>query len=491
MNGADGSTHFQDDSDLDQTVTAVGTAQVDTAQFKFGGASGLFDGNSDYLTYSQNVVQTGDINRPMTIDCWIRFNSLTGTQYIAVQSNSVSPGTEGDFGFLWIQSSSELRIFRFTGTNDDITTYDLSWSPSVDTWYHVAGVWHADGTGALAIDGVYTAGTSGSATSGLNTEKSIGGSSVGSYFNGWIDELRIVDNRAMYDGNFTPPDREYNAPDETSSSSTAALLLSSSSSSSTQALETSSSTSISSSSQSSSSSSSSEAAAATVLLLHMDDTALKDDSDSHHTTNLNGGMGRDTGTKKFGAASALFDGADDYIDIANSTDWAFGSDDFTIDFWLILDTDQDCGLVGWGKQVVVGEQVNWLVLYYATGNYISFYRFDVSVLTEYTFTWNPNTSQWYHVAFTRSGNDLRCFIDGTQIGSTEDVTGVSYSQLASKSVHIGHYISGAGGSIDNYLDGNIDELRILNGKAAWTSNFTPPTAPYSKPNESSSSSSSP
>jgi hypothetical protein len=32
------------------TVTAVGNAQVDTAQSKFGGASGLFDGTSGYLT---------------------------------------------------------------------------------------------------------------------------------------------------------------------------------------------------------------------------------------------------------------------------------------------------------------------------------------------------------------------------------------------------------------------------------------------------------
>ena len=41
-NGTDGSTTFTDE--IGKTVTANGNAQIDTAQSKFGGASGLFDG---------------------------------------------------------------------------------------------------------------------------------------------------------------------------------------------------------------------------------------------------------------------------------------------------------------------------------------------------------------------------------------------------------------------------------------------------------------
>ena len=42
----------------------------------------------------------------------------------------------------------------------------------------------------------------------------------------------------------------------------------------------------------------------------------------------------DTAQSKFGGASGLFDGTGDYLSSADSADWAFGSGDFTIDFWL-------------------------------------------------------------------------------------------------------------------------------------------------------------
>lgn len=50
MNGVDASTTFTDTaSGGTHTWTASGNAQIDTAQSKFGGASGLFDGNGDYI----------------------------------------------------------------------------------------------------------------------------------------------------------------------------------------------------------------------------------------------------------------------------------------------------------------------------------------------------------------------------------------------------------------------------------------------------------
>jgi hypothetical protein len=53
MNGADAPTVFTDSSLSGNTVTVAGNAQIDTAQSKFGGASGLFDGN-DALTLPNN-----------------------------------------------------------------------------------------------------------------------------------------------------------------------------------------------------------------------------------------------------------------------------------------------------------------------------------------------------------------------------------------------------------------------------------------------------
>lgn len=67
MDGADGSTVFRDE--CGKTVTAYGNAQIDTAQSKFGGASGLFDGTGDYLIVPDSAdfdFGTGDF----TVDFW-------------------------------------------------------------------------------------------------------------------------------------------------------------------------------------------------------------------------------------------------------------------------------------------------------------------------------------------------------------------------------------------------------------------------------------
>ncbi|MBI4688786.1 MAG: hypothetical protein HY754_00715 [Nitrospirae bacterium] len=49
FNGTNGSTTFTD-SATSKSVTASGNAKIDTAQSKFGGASGLFNGTTDYLS---------------------------------------------------------------------------------------------------------------------------------------------------------------------------------------------------------------------------------------------------------------------------------------------------------------------------------------------------------------------------------------------------------------------------------------------------------
>jgi len=50
FNGANNSTVFTDYSFNPKTLTAVGNAKIVTAQSKFGGSSGYFDGGGDYLT---------------------------------------------------------------------------------------------------------------------------------------------------------------------------------------------------------------------------------------------------------------------------------------------------------------------------------------------------------------------------------------------------------------------------------------------------------
>ena len=70
MDGTDASTTFTDESG--KTWTRGGDAQIDTASYKFGGASGLFDGTTDRLS----VPDSSDFNLAggFTCDCWIRLS---------------------------------------------------------------------------------------------------------------------------------------------------------------------------------------------------------------------------------------------------------------------------------------------------------------------------------------------------------------------------------------------------------------------------------
>ncbi|MDP6586876.1 MAG: LamG domain-containing protein, partial [Anaerolineales bacterium] len=79
-----------------------------------------------------------------------------------------------------------------------------------------------------------------------------------------------------------------------------------------------------------------------------------------------------------------------------------------------------------------------------------------------------STATWYHVAVCRDGNNLRHFVDGTQVGSTADVTGVTFHN-STDLLTIGSYLNGAG-SLAN-LNGQLAEVRISD-TARYTTGFT-------------------
>ena len=95
--------------------------------------------------------------------------------------------------------------------------------------------------------------------------------------------------------------------------------------------------------------------------------------------------------------------------------------------------------------------------------------------TDYTFLqfpWVPAINTLYHLSFVRYGNDFYFRVNGTQVGSTVDMTGKTiFATTAALQI-------GAMDSIANTTEMNIDELRISKGIARWTSNFTPPVSVY-------------
>ena len=187
MDGADTSTVFTDSSSQGMSVTAYDNAQVSTAQSVFGGASAVFDGAGDYLEVTGDFAwwNAGDY----TVEFWLRANSVSGYQPLVTDTSGMN-----------IHLSSDASI----SVNDAAAGSSIGGQTAIviNTWTHVAVV-RLGGTITLYLDGVVTGTTSQTPGAG-GSSLTIAGS-AGSFYNGYIDELRIVKGVAVYTAAFSPP----------------------------------------------------------------------------------------------------------------------------------------------------------------------------------------------------------------------------------------------------------------------------------------------
>jgi hypothetical protein len=167
--------------------------------------------------------------------------------------------------------------------------------------------------------------------------------------------------------------------------------------------------------------------------------------------------------------SASFNGTTSKLSIPSSADFAFGTSDFTIEFW-IKTTDTAFEVV---TQTTTGSP-NWAImitsgnLYWQSGFAAnSLYYLALSSLTS-----NPISGSWTHVAITRNGagsSNLRFWING--VGQTAHTSADTTNYTGQGPIQI----SGPGNQY-GFLTGNISNLRIVKGVAVYTGNFTAPTA---------------
>lgn len=201
MDGSNNSTTFTDNSSNAFTVSRFGDAKISTAQSKFGGASGLFDGTGDYLTCpsASGAFNFGSGN--FTIEVWVRVANITGVKSVA----TVWPS---DANASWRFLISDAGVFLGWKTTTGSTVLSGSGAVlSANTWAHLAIVRNG-GTLTIYKDGVSvkTDTISGSIANASST-LSIGRNEDANtwFMNGYMDDLRITKGVARYTANFTPP----------------------------------------------------------------------------------------------------------------------------------------------------------------------------------------------------------------------------------------------------------------------------------------------
>ncbi len=211
MNGVDAAVTFPDSAmGSTHTWTANGNAQVDTAQSKFGGACGLFDGTGDYLSTGDSAdwnLGSGD----WTIDFWVRFNSISGYQTIYEQY-------QNDVAYLFVSkyANQSIRFYVRTAGGNVAYFYTYPLPIQVNTWYHVTIVRNGN-TPLIFLNGVSQTVVEQTTISGktlpdLTGNMQIGRSQYPGYpydFNGWLDECRWSKGIARWTANFTPFIEEY------------------------------------------------------------------------------------------------------------------------------------------------------------------------------------------------------------------------------------------------------------------------------------------
>lgn len=416
--GANASTTVLDSSVAPKAVTAVGNAQINTTQYKFNNSSMYFDGSGDYMTVPTTT--DFDLGSVYTIEYWIRPNSTLSNFGIVHRGFYTTTTNLWDglaFSHRWLNTA--LRVY-FYGTQSSNEQYiDVSGALVANEWRHIAVVRNGS-TGEVFVNGTSSGSITNLNTPAISTrDLRIGRwdySASSEDFNGYIDDLRITKGVARYTTNFTVPSVAYPSQGPTD------VYYNNVS-----------------------------------LLLHGDgtngSTTFTDNSSTPKSVSVSGNTAISTTQFKYGAASMYFNNS--VATVTSSTDFQFGTGDFTIEFWMYPTSLPSVGaIISDNGSFYIALESNGRVSMSLGG--ISFNAGLVSANT------------WTHIAFSKSSSVLKSFTNGILDNSaantrTNDITG---------NLTLGQY-----SGIWQY-PGYIDELRITKGTGRYTANFTVPAAPF-------------
>jgi hypothetical protein len=379
------------------------------------GGSGYFDGSGDNLSIANTAnLQFGTSD--YTIEGFVYPTANDSTDKVVISKDASGQRS----WFLGLRSTYGLAFFiggsNQTGTN----------AIALNSWTHFAVV-RSGTSAAFFINGTRVATFTDANNYTQTAPVEIGGNNpvFSNPFTGFITDARLVKGAAVY----SPSSTTITVP-------TAPLT----------------------------------AVSNTQLLCNMTNGGIFDNAMMNNLETV-GNAQISTSVVKFGTGSMAFDGTGDYLVAPSSVNWDFGTGDFTVEFWINFSSLTNNAIVGkWGSGA---GKYAWIVQ--RTGTNLIFYTGNNGTLgTQFTFSWSPSTSTWYHVAITRSGTSLRAFVNGSQIGTTQTT---SDSLTASGAFCcIGENLDFGGQS--QFINGYVDDLRITKGYARYTANFTPPTAAF-------------
>lgn len=193
--GANGSTTVIDSTGKN-TLTCYGSAQISTAQSKFGVSSLAFDGSGDYISTAANsslTMGSGDF----TVEFFFYATTTANTYLFALAPTSNITDSYTSVISVGKSTTNNLQLIL---NGDAGWTSNNVWNSSA--WNHIAIV-RSGSTAKLFCNGVVVISVTNS-TNFAHTYLHLGaGLNTSSLCN--LDEFRITKGIARYTANFTPP----------------------------------------------------------------------------------------------------------------------------------------------------------------------------------------------------------------------------------------------------------------------------------------------
>jgi hypothetical protein len=402
--------------------------------------SNYFNGSS-YLTVVDNVAfQPGSGN--FTFESWVYPLSLP---------------TSGNYKTFWVQRSTTAAFggaaividstgtFQYFISNSAANGWQVSgsstgFSVTLNSWQHIA-LTRSGNTLTFYKNGV--AGTTATVATGAigtsgNLSLMAGSAAGGQTVDGYMSNFRMVKGTAVYTGTFRPPESPLSATQSAGTTNIVAIT------------------------------------GTATSLLTCQSNRFQDNSVNNFSPTVNGtprvqvfhpfSPNVSYTTAAYGG-SGYFNGSTDYLTIPASTNFAFGTGDFTVEGWFYTTASANQGL--WDNRLTSTSTTGFACRLLATTNTLRVIFNNAAV---FTTTQAVPLNQWNHIAIVRYLGFVTAYLNGTAMtggsGTASTPTATDTNMWIGKLLDAGYF-----------YNGYISNFRVVKGTPVYTGTFTPPTTP--------------
>jgi hypothetical protein len=367
-----------------------------------------------------------------TFETWIYSTSLAATQYVYDNCASGDGTGTGRFAVV-INTDGTLRLVTLIATN---LLASAAGAVSANQWLHIA-ISRSGTTGYMFVNGVQvataTVSTNFLAVTASGTNRPMIGSNGNNALNpfvGYMSNMRVVVGTAVYTAAFTPPTTPVTAISNTQ------------------------------------------------LLLNMVNGGIFDNTTINDLETV-GSAQISTSVVKYGSGSIYYPSAGSFLTFKGGAGIYTGAtvagsgifyagNTFTIEAWMYPTTKVSAA--GF-YSLILGDAstTSGALLYWAVG---------LNSSGVPTVAWNDGTAKtavgttvisnntWTHLAFVVTAGVVKIYVNGV----SETLSGTTTITTPSSSTGL----INSGVDRVNYWLGNLDDLRVTNGVARYSANFTPP-----------------